>query len=272
MHSRSNFSFAVALPIVCLSTSAFAQETTDPSMTTGPAPTSTSTPPSTATPAPTPPPPVTTTTTETATVTTESMAVTPACPYGCEEGQGYRRWKRPHPIIGLEGGLTALAEGSPVGFKNGVGSATSLGPAWGARVGLELLPWLAFEVRYSGFYNQGNTLVNQGGKVGLFTSAGTGVARFTLPLRFIEPYLFVGAGVYHTSVTGSSAATTASTFHKSTEFGMPIGIGLNVPIDWHFSIGAEITYHRLFSESFSDNEDIGGGDPVSGTIVAKVRL
>jgi hypothetical protein len=33
-----------------------------------------------------------------------------------------------------------------------------------------------------------------------------------------------------------------------------------------------MTYHRFFGESFSENEDIGGGEPLSIAAVLRFRL
>jgi hypothetical protein len=38
------------------------------------------------------------------------------------------------------------------------------------------------------------------------------------------------------------------------------------------SVGAEMTYHRFFGESFSENEDIGGGEPLTINAVLRFRF
>jgi hypothetical protein len=102
-----------------------------------------------------------------------------------------------------------------------------------------------------------------------FTNAIVAEFRFTAPIPYVQPYLFVGGGLYSTSLTGSSASTELT---GSTEFGLPIGVGFSVPLSRGVSLGAEGVYHRLFSESFSDNEDIGGGEPSSANAVLRFRL
>jgi len=175
----------------------------------------------------------------------------------------------PHLVMGVDGGFSHLAESNPFGFGNGVGSITSYGPDWGARVGAEFTPWFALEAHYIGMWQRADASVSVGGRRGLLTNAGALELRFTAPLPLIQPYVFVGGGVYSTSVTGSSLSTQLT---SSTEFGMPIGVGAQVLLPRGLSVGAELTYHRLFSESFAANEDIGGGDPLSVAAVLRVRL
>lgn len=175
----------------------------------------------------------------------------------------------PRLVLGVDAGLSHFAEGSPFGFHTGTGSITRLGPAWGLRVGAEFTRWFALEAHYIGLSNRADDSVSTRGSRGLSTNALAAELRFTAPTRFIQPYLFFGPGWYWTSVDGSSAATQLT---HSNELGVPIGIGLQVPLPRGLSLGAEATYHRLFGESFSDNEDIGGGDPFSVNAVLRFRL
>lgn len=175
----------------------------------------------------------------------------------------------PHLVLGLDAGISHWAEGNPFGFGSGTGSVTSTGPAWGLRVGVELTRWFAIEAHYIGIYNSANASVSQGETRGLLTSAGTGELRFTAPTPIVQPYLFLGAGIYSTSVSGAAATTE---LFGSTEFGMPVGVGFSVSLPRGLSVGAEATYHRLFGESLSDNEEIGGGDPFTLNAVLRARL
>ncbi|GAC1394112.1 MAG: hypothetical protein NVSMB47_02600 [Polyangiales bacterium] len=254
-------SFAVVCAALCIAAPSAAQEA------------------STGTAAPTDPAVTTSATTTTATTETTTTAIGPtpedddaACPYGCEQRGVFEKWKRPHFVVGLAGGVGAWSEGHPFAFDSGTGTATSLGPVWGALAGYEVFPWLAFEAHYDGLYNRGNSKINLGGTVGLLTSAASAVVRFTIPTRFVQPYAFIGVGYYSTSITGSADARAKTPFHGSKELGGPIGLGLAVPLTARLSVGAELVYHRLFGESFSDDDTIGGGDPTTGTAVLRVRL
>jgi len=175
----------------------------------------------------------------------------------------------PHLAVAVDGGVSHFGEGEPFGFKTGTGSATSTGPAWGARFGAEFAPWFALEAHYIGMSNHAKDFTSVGGSRGLFTNALVAELRFTAPVPYVQPYLFVGGGVYSTSITGSSTSTQLT---GSTEFGVPIGVGLAVAVCPGVSVGAELTYHRFFGESFSENEDIGGGEPLTGNAVVRVRL
>ena len=175
----------------------------------------------------------------------------------------------PHLTAAVDGGISHFAEGSPFGLGTGLGSITAWGPAWGLRVGVELMPWFAIDAHYIGAYNRADASVSVGGRRALLTSAGTAEARFTWPLRYVQPYLFIGAGMYSTSISGSSASTE---LHSSTEFGVPVGVGFGVPVASGLSLGAEMTYHRWFSESLSENEDIGGGDPLTINAVLRAHF
>ncbi len=175
----------------------------------------------------------------------------------------------PHLVFGVDAGVSHFAEGSPFGFKTGTGSITSWGPAWGLRAGVEATRWFAVEVHYMGMANPASDSVSVGGSRSLFTNAIAAELRFTAPTPYVQPYLFFGPGWYSTSITGSSTMTELT---RSSEFGVPIGVGFQVPLPRGLSLGAEATYHRLFGESFSENEDIGGGDPFSINAVLRFRL
>jgi Outer membrane protein beta-barrel domain len=175
----------------------------------------------------------------------------------------------PHLVLGVDAGVGHFAEGSPFGFGTGTGSITRLGPAWGLRGGVEITRWFALEAHYMGMSNRADDSVSTGGSRSLFTNAVAAELRFTAPTPYVQPYLFFGPGWYWTSVSGSSSATQLT---RSNEFGAPIGVGFQIPLGRGISLGAEATYHRLFGESFSENEDIGGGDPFSLNAALRFRL
>ncbi|MEO6603078.1 MAG: outer membrane beta-barrel protein [Polyangiaceae bacterium] len=175
----------------------------------------------------------------------------------------------PHLVLGVDAGLSHFNEGNPFGFDTSVGSISSTGPSWGLRVGAEFTPWFAIEAHYIGMTNATDADRSAGVSRHFFTNAVVAEFRFTAPTPYVQPYLFIGGGLYSTKLTGSSASTELT---GSTEFGLPVGLGFSVPLSRGLSIGAEGVYHRLFSESFSDNEDIGGGEPSSASAVLRVRL
>jgi len=146
---------------------------------------------------------------------------------------------------------------------------TSWGPAWGLRAGLEATRWFAIEAHYMGMFNHADDAVSSGGSRGLLTSAIAAELRFTVPTRYVQPYVFFGPGWYSTAVTGSSASTH---LNHSGEFGVPIGVGFQVPLAHGLSLGAEATYHRLFGESFADDEDFEGGDPFTANAALRFHL
>ncbi len=180
--------------------------------------------------------------------------------------------KLPHLTLGLDGGVGATNESGPFGFGTGVGTVTSAGPSWGIRAGVDVYKWIAIEAHYIGIDNHGTNDATPNGSVHMLTSAGTGEFRFTIPFKYVQPYAYLGAGVYHTSITGSSSAKAASPLFSSTEFGTPMGLGIGVPLTGAITFGGEVTYHRLFGEAFADNEEIGGGDFTTFNAVLRARL
>ena len=162
----------------------------------------------------------------------------------------------------------------PFSFGNGIGSVTEAGPSWGVRAGVELLPWLAFEARYVGAYTGLQSSVSPAGALGFLTTAGEIVARFTAPLPYVHPYVLAGVGYYDVALKGGDAAKAASPLFSSSQVGIPLGVGLDVPLTWHVSLGAEATYHFQLGESFSSvqTNGIDGGDVSTFNLVARVRL
>ena len=178
----------------------------------------------------------------------------------------------PHFALALEGGVVSTNESGPFSFDTGVGTVSHTGPSWGLRGGVELLSWFAIDAHYIGMNNHASGEAEPTGGVTLFTNAFNGELRFTVPLKYVQPYLFTGAGVYTTSITGATSAKNGSPLHGSTELGIPIGLGLGIPVTHAISVGGELTYHRLFGEEFSKNEEIGGGDFTTFNAVVRARL
>jgi hypothetical protein len=181
-----------------------------------------------------------------------------------------RDWTGPEILFGMDLGVSAMNESGPFGFGNGVGAVTNAGPAWGLRAGIELVPWLALEARYVGMYNSAQASVGPAGGVGFLTTGGEAVVRLTAPLPFVHPYVFGGVGYYDNALVGS----VGSELNSSSEAGVPMGFGLEVPLTWHFSLGAEATYHFLLHESFSSvtTNGIDGGDLSTFNAVLRLRL
>jgi hypothetical protein len=185
-----------------------------------------------------------------------------------------RRWDGPELMLGVDLGVSVMNEGGPFGFNQGVGAVTDAGPAWGLRLGVELLPWLALEAHYVGMYNSAQASVSPLGSVGILTTGGDAVVRLTAPLPYVHPYVFGGVGYYANAVVGPVGALAASQLFSSYEPGFPMGFGLDVPVSYHLSLGVEATYHHLQGEVFSSNtaNGIDGGDLSTVNIVARLRL
>jgi hypothetical protein len=179
-----------------------------------------------------------------------------------------RPWTGPEVLFGVDLGIAAMDESGPFGFGNGVGSVTSPGPAWGARVGVELFPWVAVEGRYAGMYNSAAASVSHGG--GFLTSGVDAVLRVTAPLPLVHPYVFGGIGYYDVSLRGSAG----SELHSSSQPGIPLGVGVDVPLTYHLSVGMEATYHFQLGEDYSalSAGDIDGGDLSTFDLVLRARL
>ena len=210
--------------------------------------------------------------TSTTSVTSAEPTAPPYAPAEPSCGLVNRSCKGAHLALAIEGGASSYNESSPFSFNTGTGSVSASGPSWGLRVGVELSKWLAFDAHYMGTNNHANGVATPNGSVSLLTSTATGEARFTAPIPYVQPYLLLGAGLYSTSVTGSNTARAASPLTGSTEFGVPVGVGLSIPISNGVSAGAELTYHRLFGESFSKDEEFGGGDLTTMNAVIRARL
>jgi opacity protein-like surface antigen len=179
-----------------------------------------------------------------------------------------RPWTGPELEVGVAVGLSAMDESGPLGFHNGVGSATNAGPGWSILAGAEVFPWLALEVRYLGMYDSAKSTVSSSG--GFLASAGTAVVRLTAPLPYVHPYAFGGIGYYDFDFSGSSD----SVLHSSSQAGIPMGIGVDVPLNYHLSLGAEASYNFQLGESYSDVtvNGIDGGDVTRFDLVLRARL
>ena len=245
---------------------AAAQETLPPADTGMP---TVVTPQPTAEPAPTSAP---ATATQTSTTTVTSAEPMPYVPAKKSCGLINHDCKGPHFALAIEGGAAAFQEAGPFAFNTGIGSVSSTGPSWGFRVGADLTRWLGVDAHYVGMNNRASGEAIPGGSVSLLTSGFTGELRFTAPIPYVQPYLLTGAGVYTTSITGSNAAQGKSPLFGSTEFGVPLGVGLSIPISDGVSAGGELTYHRFFGESFAGKEEIGGGDLTTMNTVVRARL
>ncbi|HSY21195.1 MAG TPA: outer membrane beta-barrel protein, partial [Polyangiaceae bacterium] len=190
-----------------------------------------------------------------------------------------RRWARPELLLGADLGISAMTETSPFGFNKGVGGVTGAGPAWDVRAGVDFFPWLGLEARYVGMYNAAQRSVSPGGDVGFLTTGIEAVVRFTAPTPYVRPYIFAGIAYYDVSLVGSAQAQEASSLHSSSQPGIPLGFGFDVPLTWYLSVDLEATYHFQLGESFSDDttttkggSGIDGGDLSTFNAGVRVRL
>jgi hypothetical protein len=190
-----------------------------------------------------------------------------------------RRWTRPELLLGGDLGVSAMTETSPFGFNKGVGGVTGAGPAWDVRAGVDFVPWLGLEARYVGMYNAAQRSVSPGGDVGFLTTGIEAVVRFTAPTPYVRPYIFAGIAYYDVSLVGSAQAQEASSLHSSSQPGIPLGFGFDVPLTWYLSVDLEATYHFQLGESFSDDttttkggSGIDGGDLSTFNAGVRVRL
>jgi hypothetical protein len=190
-----------------------------------------------------------------------------------------RKWTRPELLLGADFGVSAMTETSPFGFNKGVGGVTGAGPAWDVRAGVDFFPWLGLEARYVGMYNAGQRSVSPAGDIGFLTTGIEGVVRFTAPTPYVRPYIFAGIAYYDVSLGGSSQAQEASVLHSSSQPGIPLGFGFDVPLTWYLSADLEATYHFQLGESYSDDttttkggSGIDGGDLSTFSAGVRVRL
>jgi hypothetical protein len=175
-----------------------------------------------------------------------------------------RHWDGPELELGVSLGVSAMNESGPFSFHTGIGTIASPGPAWGALVGVEFFPRLALEARYFGM----NAAISPTG--GFVGSAALGVVRLTAPLPYVHPYVFGGIGYYDFAFVDSSA----SVMHSSSQPGIPMGIGVDVPLTYHLSLGAEASYNFQIGESYSNvtTNGIDGGDDTRFELVLRARL
>ena len=181
----------------------------------------------------------------------------------------HERYRRPVFTFGGELGIAHLEEGGPFGFNSGTGSATDTGPAWGLRVGVDFMPWIGIEGRYIGSYEPGNS---RAANVGYAMSGGEVVVRLALPTPFVRPYIFAGVGGYDFELIGDAGSRSASQLNSSSQMGIPMGVGVELLLSWHVGLAIEGTYRFQLSESFSQNDTIGGADLTTLTGVLRFRL
>jgi hypothetical protein len=183
-------------------------------------------------------------------------------------------WDGPRLMLGGDLGVAKMDESGPFGFGTGIGSVTNAGPAWGVRVGVELLPWLALEARYVAAYTSVQSSVAPTGSLGYLLTGAEAVVRVTAPFPYVHPYIFGGPADYDVHLVGSNAAKAGSPLYSSVQPGIALGFGVDVPITWHLSLGAEATYHFMLGEDFSNDmtNGIDGGDISTFDLVMRARL
>lgn len=173
-------------------------------------------------------------------------------------GGGPGPWQ-PVLVLGLDGGVG--------GLTGEAHNATWAGPMWGARVGIAFTSWFGIEARYVGMWNAGNT-DNVAHGVGLVSTDAFTDVRFTIPLRYVQPYFYTGIGGMISTVTGSPANQQAVTLRQSTAGDVPFGAGVDLCLGHHWGLGFETTYHVLFGENFATSQALNNGDMWTvGTVV-----
>jgi hypothetical protein len=137
----------------------------------------------------------------------------------------------------LYGHLGAVSEGS-----NGEGLKS--GSAFG----------LALEHRLGGRWGVGGGIAMHFGELTSTVDATAIVVdvhgRYTWDLARVQPYLTTGAGLYHLS---------PDDFDSSTDFGVPVGGGFDVPLTNRWRVGFNAAHHFVVSEGPS----LGGGDAMT---------
>ena len=175
-------------------------------------------------------------------------------------------------FLGVSLGVAKANAGGPFGFNNGIGSVTDAGPSWGLQGGIELLPWLALEARYAGNRLSVTGSASPAGSLAYVSSMGDFTVRLTAPLHWIRPYLFGGIGYASIALSGSQSAKSASPLFSGSQPEIPMGVGVDVPLTWHLSVGAEASYRFQINETFSNDTLIDGGDIDSFEILFRARL
>lgn len=190
---------------------------------------------------------------------------------GCFHRVERPRW-RPVLTAAAELGASHFNEGGPGSFSDGFGSVTKPGGVWGARIGIDFFSWLGLEARYLGMSNGVHN--GLGGGLDYTTSAGIFDVRIGAPIPYVHPYVFAGIGVYNMHLSGSGSERAASMLNSSTQAGVPTGVGVDVPLNWHLSVGVEAAYHFQLNESYAHTtvNGIDGGDFSTVTGVFRIRI
>ncbi len=144
--------------------------------------------------------------------------------------------------------LTAAVEAGGGGWSRDMANAVHPGATWGARVGVQLTDWLIIDGRYFGMYNFGRDAV-VGPVANSVTNGATANVRLMAPFQWVRPYAFAGIGAYSVGVTGTDVNTQNTPLRQATRGVVPLGVGVEVPIVQHVSIGAEGQYHVTFGNN-----------------------
>ncbi len=153
----------------------------------------------------------------------------------------YSEDKEESPNMGL--GITAL--GGVEGYTGSLAPVLDPGPAWGAKVSVQPLPYMGIEASYIGSQSQIDPSLPVEGPFVLRT---TGVidAKFSLP-AMVEPYVFGGIGLSRSTVRRNTDLSGL----RSDTFGVaPIGGG----VDAHYGnlvVGARASYNFFFDDQLT---------------------
>ena len=177
----------------------------------------------------------------------------------------YCDWIRPYFNFGLDGGVGWAGGHGLAGFGNNVGGS------WGARVGVDILPFLGLDAHYFGMVNGSSANGPEGLGRAILTNAGYPTLRLTVPTPYVRPYVFGGAGIYTQSLLTTGAATIP--LRTTVSVGVPMGVGIEFPIDNFVTLGAEGTYHHIFNTNFSsDITAHGGADLLTINALLRFRI
>jgi len=88
----------------------------------------------------------------------------------------------------------------------------------------------------------------------------------------VRPYVFGGIGVYSLALAGSSDAQAASMLESSSQWGIPMGAGVEIMLSWHVTFALEAAFRYQYGEVYSTHDAIDGGDVSSLSGVLRLRL
>lgn len=137
-----------------------------------------------------------------------------------------------------------LAVGADLGFahygRTEGDEDFGFGPAWQARIGAQVVPWLSIDARYFGARHDG---------IGyLVAHAGSLEARLSIPLR-VRPYLSGGVGWYTVTAYNEDGDALVA---PDPAMQLPASLGVEVMLHERIGVQAEGTYRFLLDRNVPD--------------------